>query len=317
MFKSLKFWLFYSDYIQADKGIIKFADSRINKLAKKTIRKKSKIKTKLTESKETLKQVDKQIKNLKQDSNTLLKQDDYHSIKMKYRISFIALCLILVSEIFLNFISFKILIDGYGFFIDLMRFVLAIILTSVATIISEKFFEAVMPIQKYGIKKEKKWIEMKEFILYLVILLAISFIIFAISGKRASDIEGQAEGLVYWSFIWLSVILPIVGGLIWRVLLTYKDAYSNTRQFNKLNRKSSELRKKIAQLKTDYSNVVNYHLGKYWDELNQFKVYKENYNEKHGFESQLPEKHYATDYDEFKNEAINHYKRVESSNELE
>jgi hypothetical protein len=230
---------------------------------------------------------------------------------MRYRVVLVSLWLIAISEMFLNFISFKILIPGYGLLYDLMRVILAVILTAISIKVSEKFFEVVMPIQKYGQQKTKQWIEKPQFAVYFIVLIGVSFVIFAISGKRAADIEGQSEGLVYWGFIGLSILLPIVGGLLWRDLLSYKDAYSNSKYAQKLNNKSDKLKQKITSLENKYKNVVNRFIAKYWDELNTFRVYKENYNDKHGVTSSIEKGHYALNYNEFKNEAVNHYRRVE------
>lgn len=302
MLNSLKYWLLHSNYIQNNDGVKKFADNRINKIVKKVSLKKEKISTKLDSKKEKLSQLSSEKEELEEKSNLLLDVDDFHSVRMNYRVALTSLILIAICEMFLNFFSFKIVIPGYGLLWDSMRLVSALLLTGLSIVLAELFFVEIMPVNKIGKKKEKNRSNKPLATLVLLVLIFFLYVIYAMSSARAQDIEGQSSGIVYWGLICLSIILPIGGGLIWRRLLKYKDAYSNTKKLNRLKKKIDNINQTIVKIKGKSKSIFKKCLNKYWADFDNFKTLKSNYDEDLNIKQDLPADHYSNNRESFEEE---------------
>ena len=236
----------------------------------------------------------------------MIEYDDFFGIRKKVRTLSFLFWIIIIAEGFLNYISTLIFIPGDGFSFTLLRWFIAIVLTGSGIIAAEKFLDSLFPVVPYkGVASKQRSIPIAT--MWGVLLLIVEIAIVGVAEARARDIEGGTDSqILYYGFILLSMVLPVVAGATRWDLMHYIDAYQNTLLHNKIEKRllkiDSILRKNVER------DSLYYKLKStaYWDLFNEFKVRKENYNSKKGITEDLAG-HYSENYDTFQKEADKRY----------
>ena len=216
---------------------------------------------------------------------------------------------IFIAEGFLNYVSTLIFIPGEALIFSLLRWAIAIVLTSAGILVCEKLIEAILPIQKYTEKNPAPSLSVPVSLLWLTMFCSVEIAIIGVAETRARDIEGGMRGgILYYGFIVLSAVLPIIGGGALWDRSRYLDAYRRTLEHFKIQRRltriESLLRRSEEKLILHYKRT----LTNYWAVFSEFRTYKENYNARRSLTEDLSLS-FARDYQAFEKEGA---KRFES-----
>lgn len=305
MFHCWYYRLKFPPYFKNTEGLKKFAELCMRSLDEKA-RKKSDI------FKKRNKKLHVEQKNLITRRNEiaeepLLGNDEYFSIQKRLRTDGFIMYAIIIAEGFLNYISTLIFIPGEESIFVLLRWFVAIVLTGGAIIASEKLIEAILPIKRYKKEKATEKRSVPVIILWSILLIGVEIAVIGVSETRARDIEGgKAGGVLYYGFIILSMVLPIIAGAVRWDMIHYWDAYKNTREYKNIEARLNQIESTIKQNEEQDYSYYQRQLIAYWGLFLVFQTCKENYNVKKGIDENLSN-YYCRDFDSFQREADKRY----------
>jgi len=239
----------------------------------------------------------------------------------------------ILFEIFLNYVSTLIFIQGEGLLFVLVRWGLAIILTLAAMLSTDAFLRNLLPEDSVRVKgtgsqnedfeiykrnaKKKRVIGL---IVSSICLIFFEIAIIGVSRKRAIDIEGgNITDILYYGFILLSMGLPIIAGYFKWDSEQHGKLYQNTLNYYKTRKLVHSLELIVTANMKDVKSVVENSIRNAWDIFSRFKIYKENYNRKNNIEKENLDIHYSRDAESFKNKALSYFGNevIEILNDLE
>jgi len=305
--------ILFFKFFASEKGITEFAESRINKYVKRCPGFKIGLLVKYVEELEK----QKEIKKNWLDVNVKISkmgEGEFALQRKKTRRLIRVVWITVLFEIFLNYISTLIFIQGEGLLYLLVRWGLAIILTLAAMLVTDGLLTKILPEEQVGNKEnynennelyEKQNSRIKKLvglILLPILLILVEIAIIGVAQARALDIEGgDPGGVLYYGFILLSMALPIIAGYFkWESEhngLKYQNTiiyYQNYNDFNILN---SII---IANIR-DLKNVIERSINKAWTISFRFRRYKLIYNKKREINENISE---IEDFIKFKVKAL-------------
>ncbi|MDE3057028.1 MAG: hypothetical protein KGJ59_03615 [Bacteroidota bacterium] len=307
MFRGMYYRIFFASDVKNENGLRRFAERCISSLIDKVKKKSTSLRQKIQKLERQLSATKTVLDNVAKES--LLSDNEFFGIQRRIRNGTLLIVGILFTEGLLNYFSTLVFISGEDFGIALLRWLIAIVLTFGAIGVSEKFIEAILPIQKHK-GPDAKSRSTVLIILWSTLILGVEVAIAGVSEARARDIEGgQSGGLLYYGFIILSMVLPLIaGGISWDLLHFY-DSYKHTRKYSfaqsSWNRLDQQIESAVQRLE-DYYNVK---LNGYWNRFNDFRSYKENCNKKKGITEILSD-HFSSSFALFKQEADTRYGEI-------
>jgi len=236
----------------------------------------------------------------------LVDDNEYFGIRVKIRTGTFFIIGIFITESLLGYYSTLVLISGDDFGIALLRWLIAIGLTFGAISTSEKLIEAFLP-HRFHKASPSSPRSIPVIIIWSVMLIGVQLAIVGVAEARVRDIEGgHAGSIIYYGFIALSMVLPLIAGAIGWEIAGFYDAYKQTGKYRKAQKKMEELTHHIERNIQREEDVYNVSLSTYWDVFNDFRSYKENYNLKKGLKEELNDR-FCYDFEEFKHTATLRY----------
>ncbi len=310
MFRRLYFKTRYGSYLRSEHGIKKFAEMSMGQLIRRVTKKSAFYR----EMNENL-LVEKANLRMRADElfeQPMLNPGEFFSVRRRLWANNFIVMAVIAASVFIIFVSMSAFLQGdvglEGSLQWMVSIVLAIVLTGGGLIVSERLIETLLPRRATG-RKELDDIGPAVGILWGVLLVGIELAILGITEVRA-DMLGTTttSGALYFGFIALSMMLPIVAGAIRWDAMRYVDAYKTTRAHRDIDSRLAQIDSILRQNEEYESNFYKIRSIEYWDQLNEFRTYKDLYNEKYDMVEQLGG-HFAQTYDAFQREA---YKRYES-----
>lgn len=227
----------------------------------------------------------------------------------------------ILFEIFLNYISTLIFIQGEGLLFIAVRWGLSIILALAAMLVTDGLLTRLLPEDSVRVKGAGSGKEDDEtyrrntsikrtigLILLPILLVAVEIAIAGVARARALDIEGgQAGGMLYYGFILLSMALPVIAGYFKWDSEHHGKLYQNTVNYYKAQKLLHVLNLIIAANMKDVKAVVETSVRKAWQVFSKFKLYKENYNKNKEIIENIASNHYTYSAENFREEALSHF----------
>ncbi|MEM7368714.1 MAG: hypothetical protein AAF587_08920 [Bacteroidota bacterium] len=310
----LRYWymrLRYHKWFEHREGIKGFAEQVMYWLITSVIKQSRQLLAKLNQLKLTRDKLIKQKHELLK--QPLLDNDEYFSIRKKIISVSIIVPILIVAETFLNYISTLVIFVQTGFIFLLIRWAVAIVLTAVVIVTADETFHAISPVRLKETPQKKneeqhshtKGILRRGVSIVLLVLLEITIV--GIAEYRARDVEGGVAGsFLYYSFIILAGVLPLVVGYLRWDKSHYYDAYTNRSRLNAIEQELKTIDQKIAVIQLgEHFNLKNQVQGS-WALLSEFRVYKEIYNHRKKITENL-NKHFTKDKESFQKEARRQY----------
>lgn len=227
----------------------------------------------------------------------------------------------ILFEIFLNYISTLIFIQGDGLLYILVRWGLSIILALAAMLVTDGILTKLLPEESVRVKgnssnheddesyiknaRTKRYISL---VILPILLIAVEVAIVGVSRERAIDIEGGGSGnVLFYGFILLSMALPVIAGYFKWDSEQHGKLFQNTLNYYRTEKLLHILDLVVIANMKDVKEVVDNSIRKAWEKFNRFKLYKENYNTRENIPREDLSTHYANNLETFKENALNHF----------
>ena len=298
----------HSTYLRNEHGIKKFAEMSMGQLIRKVTKKSAFYR----EMNENL-LVEKANLRLRADElaeQPMLQAGEYFSVRRRVLANGIFIAFVVIASIFLFFVSITAFLNEdtgvSGFVRWFIAAVLAVVLAGGGIIIAERLIETLIP--------RRRKMSGDEFgkpiaILWGVLLFAIELAILGIVEVRADRLAlSQESSVLYFGFILLTLLLPVIAGAIRWDAMSYMDTYKTTRAHRQIDSRLAQIDSILRQNEEYESNFYKINLISSWDMVNTFKTNKDLHNERYGIVENLAG-HFAQTYDTFQAEA---HKRYES-----
>lgn len=307
MFRVLYYLIFFNSDVRNENGLKRFAERCMNNLLERAKRRSSSLRE---DNQELQGQLDNTRNYLDSvDRSDLLDDNEFFSIRKRIRTGTFIVIGIFITEGLLNYFSTLVFISGTDMGIALLRWLIAIVLTFGAIGSAEKLIEALLPIEKHK-STTPKVRSIPVIVLWSILVIGVELAIVGVSEARARDIEGgRSGGLLYYGFIVLSMVLPLIAGAIGWDILRFYDAYKHTRKVRRAEQRAEEIDQKIDRNLQDEADFYNITVTGYWNRFNDFRVYKENYNRRKGITENLAG-HYCGGFEDFRPEADRRYGEI-------
>ena len=305
MFHCCYFWLRCPSCFKNNEGLQKFAELCLQSLIERALKKFATLK----EKNEKLRTEQSNLTSRKNEisKEPLLDNDEYFTIRNRLRSDAFIMYSIVIAELFLNYISTLIFIPGEEPIFTLLRWFLAIVLTGSAIIASEKLIESVLPVKKYRKEESPQKVSIPVVVLWAVILIGVEIAIIGVAEARARDIEGgKTDGMLYYGFIILSMLLPIIAGAVRWYRMRFLDAYKNTDEYKHIEARLNNIDQTIKQNKEREYLYYQRQLIGYYALFYQFRTCKENYNNRKGIEEDISN-HFCRKFETFQQKADERY----------
>jgi hypothetical protein len=242
----------------------------------------------------------------------LLTDNEYFGIRKKIQTGTFFIIGIFITEGLLSYYSTLVFIKDDSPGIALMKWLIAAVLTFGAISGSEKLIECVLPkpMEKNAPPRQRSY---SLIALWSLLLVGVQLAIVGLAEARVRDIEGgQTGSVLYYGFIALSMVLPVIAGTIAWEISTYYDSYKLTKKFRRSLLQLEEFSNKInqnLQIQEDFYEIT---LMKSWDRVNDFRSVKEYYDVKHRMDG-IMHSGYVSSYESFKSMADTRFKPIRSS----
>ena len=310
MFRRLYFKSRFGSYLRSEHGIKKFAEMAMGQMIRRVTKKSAFYR----EMNENL-MVEKANLRMRADElfeQPMLNPGEFFSVRRRLWANNFIVMAVIAASIFMIFISMSAFLQGdtqvSGFVQWSVSAILAVVLTGGGLIVSERLIETILP-RRPATRSSRDEIGPAVSILWAVLLVGIELAILGITEVRAELLgTGLESGALYFGFIALAMMLPIIAGAVRWDAMQYIDAYKTTRAHRDIDSRLAQIDSILRQNEEYESNFYKIKSIEYWDQLNEFRTYKDLYNEKHDMVEQLSG-HFAQTYDAFQREA---YKRYES-----
>jgi hypothetical protein len=236
-----------------------------------------------------------------------VKQDEFANIKSKLRLYITIITICILGETFFNYFAAKAIFTFKGFLAEMGAFVTALILTFAAIYIIELLIGELLLKPKYKQQSSRKR-DIPKIIFLFVLFVIYELLIFYIAKIRGMQIEGSHDsGIISTAMIILGMLLPVVAGYYAYERSIYISAYKNTKNIDRLNEIILKARKNIIRNSQQIKNYVQKKLQDSWAILQEFIVYKNNYNSINNVDPENLSDHYCATEPKYKSEGIRRY----------
>jgi hypothetical protein len=297
MFRGLYYKLFYLPDIRNAHGLMRFGERCINSLLGRAKRRSASSRKSTLRLEVERGSIEDYLKGVRRDR--VLEDNEFFGIRKKVQTGTLFIAGIFITECLLAYYSTLVLINGTDLDTTLLRWLLATALTLGAITTSERLLEACLP-QRYHNEEPATDGSVPVIVLWSVLLVLVLLGVIAVAEARVRDIEGGRTGsIVYYGFIALSTVLPLIAGTIAWEISRYYDSYKQTRKYRtslrRLDRLSSRVARNLQRERDFYSTM----LTAYWNRYNDFRSFKENYDLKHRSNGSTAEAQ-SYDFEEFR-----------------
>lgn len=300
----------YGSYLKSEHGIKKFAEMAMGHLIR-NVTKKSAFYREMNENL-LVEKANLRMRAEELYEQPMLSPGEFFSVRRRLWANNFIITSVVLASVFLVFVSVSAFLEGDaslgGFLQWTVSFVLACVLTGGGLIVAERFIESLIPLRPIS-QRDPDAIGRPIAILWAVLFLGIELAILGITEARAGALSQTLDsGVLYTGFIAFAMMLPIIGGAIRWDAMRYIDRYKTTRAHREIDSRLAQIDSIFRQNEEYESNFYKIRSIEHWDLINEFRTYKDLYNEKNGMVEQLSG-HFAQTYDSFQREA---YKRYES-----
>lgn len=307
MIRRLYFSSLYGSYLQSEHGVKKFAEMCMGQLIRKVTKKSAFYR----EMNENL-LVEKANLRMRQDElseQALLNPGKFFSVRRRTWANTLILIGVILGAFFMYQMSVMAFVGPETGLSSFMRWfvsaILALVLAGGGLVVTERLIESFIP---SGPEEEDIAVRRKAVgVLWAFLLIGIELSIVGITSVRAGGLaEATESGALYYGFMALAVLLPIIAGTVrWDAML-YIDSFKTTRAHRQIDSRLAQIDSILRQNEEYESNFYKMKSISYWDLLNEFKTYKDVYNEKHDVVENLSG-HFSQTYDTFQGEANKRY----------
>lgn len=237
----------------------------------------------------------------------IIEPDEYSDIRGKLRLYASIIMICILGEAFFNYFAAKSIFSFKGVLAELGAFFTALLITFAAIYIVELLIGEVLlkPRYKQTITRKR---DIPKIIILFILFIFYELLIFYIAKIRGLQIEGaNGIGIISTAMIILGMLLPVVAGYYAYERSIYVSAFKNTNNIFRLREINIKAKEKIIQNTESIKNFVQEKLQDSWAILQEFIVYKNNYNSINNIEAKNLLDHFCATEPKYKQEGLRRY----------
>ncbi|MFT3845786.1 MAG: hypothetical protein QM725_12090 [Lacibacter sp.] len=301
------FMLWFKQWFKNTEGIKGFAVQVMNWLMQSTMALAEKLKNqnkKLTEAIKTTK-----AKLAKWNEHPTVDADEWDEVKGTVRKLGFWITIGIIAEAALNYFGVSAVITPKGWGWTALNAVIALVLTGFGVYIFKQWFAVALnkPMYKQEESKRRNLLELGVLTLLCVAFEAVIYYLCKIRGIALEG--GNGDDFVTWFVTLAGMLLPLVAGYLANERSLYTSPYYNTIRLAKAEKTVARMESKIATNNQKMEDHFKRKVQEYWALLQEFKVYKENYNQKNAIEQENITGHFCETHDRFEKEAVQRYQK--------
>jgi hypothetical protein len=301
------FFVWYKQWFRNPEGIKGFAHQVMNWLMQSTLRLADNLKRENKKLSERIKE--KSVILAKKYLHPIIEADEFDDIRDIVRKLGFWVTIGIIAESVLNYFAVTSVITAKGWVWVPLKAILALALTGLSIYLFKKWFAVIInkPKYKQDEAKQRSWID-----LVILTLLCVAYEVgfYYLCKIRGVALEGGHSDSIITNFVIITgMLLPLVCGYLAYERNLYLSPYRNTLRITKLEKEIARMENKIATNNQRMETHFKKELQDRWAMLQEFKVYKENYNIKHDMPHENIAGHFSETQESFMREAIERYKR--------
>jgi len=301
------FMLWYKQWFMNAEGIKGFAAQVMNWLMQSTMSLAEKLKNqnkKLAEAIKTTK-----AKLAKWYEHATVDADEWDEVKGTVRKLGFWITVGIIAEAALNYFGVSAVITPKGWGWIALNAAIAIVLTGFGVYIFKKWFAVALnkPMYKQEETKPRNWLELGVLTLLCVAYEAVIYYLCKIRGIALEG--GNGDDFVTWFVTLAGMLLPLVAGYLAYERSRYVAPYNNTKRIAKAEKAVAQMESKIATNNQRMEDHFKREVENSWGLLQEYKVYKENYNHNKGIAKENIAGHFCETHDSFEKEAVQRYQK--------
>lgn len=309
MISRLVFRLRYGQYLRSAHGVKQFAEMCIGQLVRK-VTKKSAFYREMNENL-MVEKANLRMRTEELYEQPLMQAGRYFSVRRRLLANGFIITAAVAASIFLIYLSISSYVStqtaATGFLTWAVAALLAVVLAGGGLIVAERLIETLIPRRDDASRQEQAGLP--TLLLWGFLLVGIELTLFGVVEVWADRLAlTQESDVLYYGFVALTMLLPIVAGAVRWDAMGHIEAYKTTRAHRDIESRIAQVDSILRQNEEYESNFYKMKSISYWDLLNEFKAVKDMYNERHGMVENLGS-HFSQSYDTFQREA---YKRYET-----
>jgi len=307
MIRYFYFRIRFQQWFKNIEGIKGFAQQSINWILKSTYKLASRLKKINRNCQEQVNEFSLELD--KREKFPVIDADDFATVQKEIRnYSIIEKCVI-IAEAFFNFFAARALFNFEGWLAILAQVIFAIGITWVSIPLFRNLFsELIKEVPYKGVTIEQRnWNKL------LILLIPLSIVyelgMFSLCKIRGEQIEGGQSGVITTLMIIIGMLLPVLAGYFAFERRKFYSPYINTLQIENLQHKIGRLQNIIQVNQQKMETHFKQEAAKAWAVLQEFKIYKENYNVKRDIPMENLTGYFSDNQQKFIEEAIQRYQK--------
>ncbi len=301
------FMLWYKQWFRNAEGIKGFAAQVMNWLMQQTMALAERLKNQNKKLAEAIKAT--KAKLAKWYKHATVDADEWDELKGTVRKLGFWITVGIIAEAALNYFGVSAVITPKGWGWIALNAVIAMVLTGFGVYIFRKWFAVALnkPMYKQEETKPRNWLELGVLTLLCVAYEAVIYYLCKIRGIALEG--GNGDDFVTWFVTLAGMLLPLVAGYLADERSRYTSPYNNTKRITKAEKTVAQMESKIATNNQKMEDHFKREVQDRWALLQEFKIYKENYNLKKGIEQENIAGHFCETHDSFEKEAVQRYQK--------
>ena len=300
------FLVWYKQWFRNPEGIKGFAHQVMNWLMQSTLKLADKLKRENKKLSERIKEKAAMLAKMYQ--HPTIDADEFDDIRDIVRKLGFWVTLGIVAESVLNYFAVTSVITTKGWVWIPLKAILALALTGLSIYLFKKWFSVIInkPKYKQDEAKPRSWIDL---VVLTLLCIAYEAGFYFLCKIRGVALEGGHQDSIITNFVVITgMLLPLVAGYLAYERSLYLSPYRNTLRIAKLEKDIARMENNIATNNQRMETHFKKELQDRWAMLQEFKVYKENYNIKHDMPHENITGHFCETQESFTREAVERYK---------
>ena len=301
------FMLWYKQWFKNTEGIKGFAQQIMNWLMQRTMTLAGKLKNQNKKLAEAIKTRKTQL--VKWYMHPTIEADEFDEVKGTVSKLGFWIFAGIVAEAALNYFGVSAVITPIGWGWIALNAAIAIVFTGFGIYIFKRWFAVVLnkPMYKQIETNPRNWIDL---IVLTVLCFAYEAVIYYLCRIRGIALEGANGDSFITYFVTLAgMLLPIIAGYFAYERSRYLSPYNNTKRIAKTESQVALMESTIATNNQKMEDHFKREMQDSWAVLDEFKVYKGNYNLKNGIKDETITGHFCETHESFEREAVQRYKK--------
>lgn len=302
------FLAWYKQWFRNTEGIKGFAAQVMNWLLQRTMALAEKLTIENKKMAEIIKTKNAQLKKCYE--HAIVNADEWDEVKGTVRKLGFWVFVGIATEAACNYFAMESVMEGRGLFWALLRALSAIGITGLCLYFFERWFALVINEPAYKQTKAKLR-NFTELVTLTFVCIGFEMVFYWLCKKRSEALIGSTHDDTTTHFlILLGMLLPIGAGYLAYKRNYYKTPYNNTLRIINTEKIIAKNESHIVTNSQRMEDHFKREVEDSWGLLQEYKVYKENYNLKNSINEESLVGHFCENHESFEREAVHRYQKA-------